>query len=258
MESKQRENLQGWLNRLGFANSEAILTTAQLVSDPGIDASSQIVLKDPSSNANGIWFVFSAVSPPEGDGFTISKITATKEYRPKIDSKEVKTIQQTYSYLGDLPTKEQMTKNMLLQVRQERNRQDLFENRLLRKEMKQMGFDYDKLVAGAFEIVTMHPTFRGVTIMREETPIRGKLLSQSDAIHFRIHLRRPLNEKHRIESIFVSRNKGRNIGDHAPTDIEFIKEDGPFPSKSEMIDFVMQGERRRIEGLSKFRRYIPK
>ncbi|GGB26137.1 hypothetical protein [Puia dinghuensis] len=231
-----RLSVEESLRELGFSNASEIFETAKFEKDPVYDNHSQISLFDPSSNPNDISFHFIARPRIDDEGYSIQQVTASKEFRPHIHSMNTKTIEQSYAIFSGIPPKEYITHEMLLQMRHERNRQELSENKDLRKQLTKMGFDYDKLLAGTYEINTDAPAFKGVTIVHEELPILGDRPQNPKNISFVLHFRKLPKQLHHLDAIYTTVNRGRSAEGMSNPHIEYHHSNGKFPTKWEMIE----------------------
>jgi hypothetical protein len=220
----------------GFQNVQEIIQTANFEEDPVYDESFQIFLSDPSLNSNEINFRFIARPRVDDEGYSIQQITAAKEFRPNVLSKRIKTIQQSYNIFPGIPNKEQIIHEMLLQIRHERNRQDLAENNILRKQLTKMGFNYDQLVASSFEIISKTPKFKGVTIIHEELPILGDRPENPGHVSFVLRLRKSPKLSHQLESIYTSVNNGLFKDGASNPELEYEQSQGNFPTRFEMTE----------------------
>jgi len=248
--SVNRETIEQDLRKLGFPNIQEIFQTATFESDSDHRQMVAISMLDPSTNPNEINFRFMAATGMDGQDFRIHQVTATKEFRSHIHSKNSKTIEQAYAIFSGIPTKEQITHEMLLQIRHERNRQNLFENNVLRRQLTKMGFNYNRLVAGAYEISTNAAELKGVTIAHEELPILGNRPHYPKQVTFVLHLRKPARQQHHLESIYTSIYKGRPNDGSSNPQITYNEAQGKFPTKLEMIENLSKLMPRQYASLS--------
>jgi hypothetical protein len=235
------ETIERDLRKLGFSNVAEIFQTAKIEKGEGQGEITGISLYDPSLDPNQISFKFTAASGADGLGYRIHQVIATKEYRPHIHAKSSKMIERAYAVFPGIPTKEQITHEMLLEMHHERNRQYLFENDILRKQLTKLGFDYDNLVASSFEVSASAPELKGITIFHEELPILGHRPGHPKQLSFVLHLRKLPKQLHRLESIFTSVYSGFGETDSNTGQISYSASQGTFPTKVDMIQNL--GER---------------
>src|SRR5258708_3160249 len=230
-----RLSIEDSLRELGFSNSSEIFETAMFDKDPVYDEHFKISLSDPSTNPNGISFHFIARPRIDDEGYSIQQVTAAKEFRPHIHSKKTRKIEQSYAIYPGIPPKEYITLEMLLQMRNERIRQELSENNDLRKQLTKIGFDYDNLLAGSFEINTGDRELKGVTILHETLPIFGNRPLNPKNISFVLHLRKLSKQPHHLDAIYTTVNNGPTAEGMSNPHIAYNRSSNTFPTKMEMI-----------------------
>jgi len=234
--SVKTDTIEQQLQSLGFSNVHDIIQTEKFERRPGQEQELVKSFYDPSLNPNGIKFRFRAVPNLEGSGYHIQEVIATKEFWPHIHAKKPIMIEHAYATFSGIPTKERITHEMLLQIRQERNKQMLYEDSILRKQLTKMGFPYDTLVANSYELSTTGSELKGLTILHEKIPILGNLPRKPQHVSFIFHLRKLPKQPHRLESIYTSVNNHQLGAGASGFNIEYSHNQGKFPTKLEMIE----------------------
>jgi len=228
-------SIEASLRGFGFLNITEIMETARFDNDGTTGETPLIHLADPSLNPNGISFDFIAGPGADGVGYHIFQITASKAFRSLVHSGKKKIVQQSYVDFSGIPPKEHIIHEMLLQIRHERNKLELLENRSLRKQLMKMGFDYDRLVAGAYEITTEGSEFKHLTVVHEELPLVGDRPQNPKYLSFVFHLKRLPKKAHHLDAIYTAVNQGRPADYMSGPRLEYKSPVDKFPTKLEMI-----------------------
>lgn len=186
--------------------------------------------------------------------FHILSVDISKNYTLKGSPEKQEVFTKTLTSQSRLFDRQEMIDYFLASMKQATIKDELYFNPNLRRMISERGYDYDRMVKGAEEVVSNMDEWKGKSLIQEKIPLDDNLGLLAESLVIQIQFRRIRDYDHRIEEVGAWISSGRTVIDHSKgvppqanrTNIivDFAK--NGIPWRDQLINRVIASERVKI------------